>query len=132
MTVDVVGTIKIPAGRVGVIRALSYSVNLLGSVPFVGFEPLFGTYNFSVQVDGVNAEGIPLNPSMQNSWPQFLYDLKVFIICPERSTVSFRFLGIDLNLVANVDVRVTGDLLPTHGFPPNFEIASMGNLGPMI
>lgn len=125
---------KIPAGRVGVIRTFSYHIALFTDTvapitPFTGLEPLTGPYNFSIQVDGVNAEGIPLSP--QTSWPQFLFEQTCFVICPEKSTVTFTFIGLDSTLVSGVTMKVSGDLLPTHGFPPAFEIASMGNLGPI-
>lgn len=124
-------SMKIPAGRVGVIRSFSYHIALFTetTVPFTGLEPLTGPYNFSIQVDGVNAEGIPL--SDQTSWPQFLYEQACFVICPEKSTVTFTFTGLDSTLVSGVTFKASGDLLPTHGFPPAFEIASMGNLGPI-
>jgi hypothetical protein len=130
-TQDATGTIKIPAGRVGVIRSFSYHIALFSEAgtPFTGLEPLTGPYNFAIQVDGVNAEGIPL--SAQTSWPQFLYEQTCFVICPEKSVVTFVFAGLDSTLVSGVTMKVSGDLLPTHGFPPAFEIASMGNLGPI-
>jgi hypothetical protein len=131
-------TFKIPAGRVGVIRAVSYFIEIVTpgqpTQPFIGFEPLFGPYNFSLQVDGVAQEGLPILPfgaTANDTWPQFIYDMEVFVICPEKSTVTVQFINVDTDLTPHIDVKLQGDLLPTHGFPPPFEIASMGNLGPM-
>jgi hypothetical protein len=130
-----ISTIKVPAGRVMVIRAVSYNVILTNQAtnPFVGFEPLFGSFNFSLQVDGVIQEGLPILPdgaSSNDVWPQFIYDLEVFVICPEKSTVTVLFVNAPGD-ISSIQVKLQGDLLPTHGLPPPFEIASMGNLGPV-
>ena len=109
------GTIQVPTGFVGVIRDFRYEIT-----PIVNYDMTQVNARFDINGSVVPFHDlIKLGPVVED--PQITH-----LIAGERSFVNFTVTVSGLATAPSMlNTILHGEFLPSHGFPPNWEIGSM-------